>query len=97
MSCLQGRELAGSMVIHRLPDANDVAHTGVNVPVRGRFVGLPGSVAALPHAELVHDVGLAAQAGLAGRKCAEGVGVFPRKQPNNVGVDGLGLVYRERC
>ena len=85
------------MVIHRLPDANDVARIVVNVPVRGRFVGLPGSVAALPHAELVHDAGPAAEAGLAGRKCAEGVGVFPRKQPNNGGVDGLVLVYRERC
>ena len=67
------------MVIHRLPDANDVARIVVNVPVRGRFVGLPGSVAALLHALLVHDVGLTAQAGLAGHKFLGVVRILPRE------------------
>ena len=67
------------MVIHRLPDANDVARIVVNVSVRGRFVGLPGSVAALLHALLVHDVGPAAQACLAGHKFLDVVSVSPRE------------------
>ena len=112
LSALQGCELAGGMAVQRLLNAED-SPTGVEVPVRGRSVSLLGSVAALLHALLVHDVGLAAQAGLAGRKGSDGISVLPRKQPKvgrrggrfnwelrvwgNHGVDGLVLVFQRLC
>ena len=112
LSALQGCELVGGMVVQRLSNAYE-SPVGVEVPVRGRSVSLLGSVAALLHALLVHDAGLVAQAGLAGRKVLDGISVSPRKQPKvrrrggrfnwelrvwgNCGVDGLVLVFRELC
>ena len=112
LSALQGCELVGGMVVQRLSNADD-SPAGVEVPVRGRSVSLLGSAAALLHALLVHDVGLAAQAGLAGRKVLDGISVSPRKQPNvgrrggrfnqelrvwgNCGVNGLVPVFRKLC
>ena len=63
---LHSCQLTGSMVIYQLSDAYDSPL--VDAPVRGRFVGTLGPVATLLHTLLVHDVSLATQASLAGRK-----------------------------
>ena len=67
------------MVIHRLSNAYD-SSVVVKAPVRGRSVSTLGPEATLLYTSLVHEVGLATQAGLAGRKCAESVDVLPRMQ-----------------